>query len=165
MRIVLALVAPLVLAAGPVFAQSAAPCADPGYRAFDFWVGEWRVTRPDGQVAGRNVIDQTLGGCALRERWEGAGGMTGTSLNTYDPTSGAWHQTWIDDRGGFLLLTGGREGDAMVLTGETRDDEGTLRHRITWTPDDRGRVRQVWETSRDDGATWTVVFDGLYAPE
>ncbi len=32
-----------------------APCADPEYRKFDFWVGEWNVTA-NGQPAGHNLI-------------------------------------------------------------------------------------------------------------
>jgi hypothetical protein len=51
----------------------------------------------------------------------------------------------------------------MVLRGEMLDDEGPVTHRITWTPVADGQVRQLWEASRDGGATWSVVFDGLYA--
>jgi len=35
--------------------------------------------------------------------------------------------------------------------------------RISWTPQAGGRVRQLWESSADDGRTWQVVFDGMYA--
>jgi hypothetical protein len=28
---------------------------------------------------------------------------------------------------------------------------------------DGGKVRQHWESSADDGKTWTTAFDGLYA--
>ena len=45
----------------------------------------------------------------------------------------------------------------MVLEGIDAD----ARQRITWTLVDEG-VRQLWETSKDDGATWTVAFDGRY---
>ena len=33
----------------PVNAQQTAPCSDPAYRQFDFWVGKWEVFRPDGE--------------------------------------------------------------------------------------------------------------------
>ena len=36
------------------------------------------------------------------------------------------------------------------------------RERIAWTPNADGTVRQLWESSKDDGKTWTVSFDGLY---
>ena len=56
---------------------------------------------------------------------------------------------------------------AMVLEGWAAADDDDLgrvdRQRITWTRDDEGaEVRQVWETSTDDGKTWTVAFDGRY---
>jgi hypothetical protein len=38
-----------------------------------------------------------------------------------------------------------------------------LLQRITWTPEQDG-VRQHWQSSADDGATWTTVFDGHYRP-
>ena len=54
----------------------------------------------------------------------------------------------------------------MVLRG-TQDvanaKTGLTQHeRITWTPNADGSVRQRWETSTDDGKTWTVAFDGIY---
>jgi hypothetical protein len=159
----------LTIALGPVLAtaqepEPPAPCTAEEYRQFDFWIGSWEVTTPDGNVAGTNAIDSILNGCVLREQWRGAGGMTGTSYNTYDPHAGTWHQTWVDDRGGFLLLSGRLEEGSMVLRGEMVDDEGPVLHRITWTPVATGEVRQFWEASRDGGTTWSVVFDGRYAP-
>ena len=35
--------------------------------------------------------------------------------------------------------------------------------RITWERLPDGRVRQLWESSKDGGTTWTVAFDGYYA--
>ncbi len=130
-------------------------------RQFDFWVGDWSVT-VGGQVAGENRIDLILDGCALLENWTGKGGMTGKSLNFYDARRGMWHQTWIDNRGGALHLDGKFADGKMVLEGQHTDAKGkTLKHRITWTPIPAGGLRQVWETS-EDGATWSVAFDGLY---
>lgn len=143
-------------------ASPADTCAAGEHRQFDFWIGSWEVTTPDGEVAGTNEIERILGGCALRERWQGRGGMTGTSLNAYDPDAGTWHQTWVDDRGGFLLLSGGLQDGSMVLSGKMRDEKGPVTHRITWTPLEEGRVRQLWEVRR--GAEgWEVLFDGLYS--
>jgi hypothetical protein len=50
-----------------------------------------------------------------------------------------------------------------VLSGERPGREaGVVRHRITWTPLPDGTVRQHWQASRDDGATWDDLFDGRY---
>jgi hypothetical protein len=35
---------------------AARPCSAPAYRQFDFWLGDWKVRRPDGKIAGANRI-------------------------------------------------------------------------------------------------------------
>jgi hypothetical protein len=150
----------------PSLAAAATPAPQPNCdaavrRQFDFWVGDWSVA-VGGQHAGDNRIDKILGGCALLENWTGAGGMSGKSLNFYDPVREQWHQTWVDDRGGSLGLDGTFTGGNMVLSGKKQDKTGkTTLNRITWTALPSGQVRQVWETS-SDGKSWTLVFDGLY---
>lgn len=88
--------------------------------------------------------------CTLIERWRGNGGFTGTSLNSWDVQARQWRQHWIDNQGGLLQLTGGLDGGTW------------LRQRIRWTLLPDGAVRQHWQTSRDDGATWATEFDGRY---
>jgi hypothetical protein len=131
-------------------------------RQFDFWVGNWDVT-VGGKPAGENRIERILEGCGLLENWSGAGGMSGKSLNFYDPDREQWHQTWVDDRGGSLGLDGAFVGGSMVLTGTQKDQAGkTTLNRITWTALPSGQVRQLWEASSDNGKSWTIAFDGLY---
>jgi hypothetical protein len=141
------------------------PCRDSGYRQFDFWLGEWEVRSPAGELAGHNTISATMGGCGLREEWRGARGLLGTSLSTWSPPSRSWHQTWIDSSGTLLLLDGGLQDGAMVLEGEAplRGAEQTLRHRISWSvvDADPDHVRQHWQTS-EDGGEWQTAFDGHY---
>ena len=133
--------------------------------AFDFWIGEWEVVGPQGSRLGTSSIAAVLGTGALAEHWHGDGGFEGRSLNAYDATRGHWHQTWLDSTGGVLMLDGGPVGDAMVLEGMApgEDPSAMLLQRITWSPEEHG-VRQHWESSADDGATWTTVFDGHYRP-
>jgi hypothetical protein len=141
------------------------PCSAPEYRQFDFWIGHWDVFQPDGKRAGENLIEPILGGCALRETWQGNGGFAGTSLNAYDPTRRLWHQTWLDNQGGRLDLSGGLRGAAMVLEShEPHPDKPgvTLDQRIAWSVQPDASVRQLWETSEDGGKTWSVAFDGKY---
>ena len=139
------------------------PCAAPEYRQFDLWLGRWEVRTPGGTHAGTNDVTRILGGCVLQEHWSGAKGMHGTSFNIYDAATGRWHQTWVDDHGTLLTLDGRLENGAMVLRGETKGQDGaTVTQRITWSKLANGRVRQLWETSRDGGANWQVAFDGTY---
>jgi len=134
-------------------------CAGAEFHQFDFWIGEWDVFGPQGRKAGTNQITNVESGCALLERWSGAGGVTGTSLTFYDRSDGRWHQAWMDGSGKALRLAGGCRESAMVL--ESAPAAGR-QERVSWTPHTDGSVRQLWESSRDAGQTWTVVFDGTY---
>jgi len=142
------------------------PCAPAEHRQFDFWLGDWEVRNPAGTIVGHNRIESAHDGCVLIEHWTSVAGVTGTSVNIYDRDRRQWHQTWVDSGGGLLMLAGGTRGAAMVLVGDAFDADAptkSARQRITWTPLADGRVRQLWESSSDRGATWSVVFDGLYA--
>jgi len=151
-----------LLVAAPASAQNPTPCSAPEHRQFDFWVGEWEVTS-NGNQAGSNVIEPILGGCVLHESWTGASGNIGESFNTYDRTTGRWHQTWVDNAGSLLQLDGGLMDGAMRLSGSTVGQNGAeVMHRITWTVISENHVRQLWESSTDDGETWSVAFDGAY---
>jgi hypothetical protein len=167
--LILALMMPLAAGAQEPDSASpapATPCHSAGYHQFDFWIGDWDVTS-GGQPAGTNSIHPIHNGCALQENWQGAGegGITGTSFNIYDQATGRWHQTWVDSSGTLLLLDGGLIEGAMVLSGQrpARDGSGMVLHRISWTPNPDGTVRQLWEASKDDGGSWAVLFDGMYA--
>lgn len=137
-------------------------CDAPEYRQFDFWIGEWDVTGQDGRTLGRNRITRILDGCVLLEEWAGAGGGTGKSMNAWDRTSRTWRQTWLDNSGGRLELSGRMQGSSMVLSSEAPGPDGVVaRQRITFEPTDYG-VRQHWQRSTDGGKTWTTLFDGQY---
>jgi len=151
------------LRADPRFAalvEPLKPCAGPEHRQFDFWLGEWDVTSPQYPgTTSRSRISRLNDGCTIREEYDTPVAYAGTSLNFYDARRRLWHQTWIDNQGGALYLEGGLSGNAMVLSMTTGPQQA---QRITWTPLDDGRVRQHWEATADDGATWATVFDGYY---
>lgn len=169
--VMITLVAALAL---PTFAQQppqAPPkCDSPEHRQFDFWVGDWRVESPDGNVLGHNLVTLELNDCVLHEHWTGARGYRGESFNLFDRSTKQWHQTWVSQTGQLLLLNGGLDGESMRLEGESKRMDGTpVLDRITWTPLDgdgcRGCVRQFWEQSADSGKTWSVAFEGHYKPK
>jgi hypothetical protein len=147
-------------------AEAKPGCESPESRQFDFWVGTWRVTEK-GELSGRNSIQKIDSGCALLESWTDAAGSTGHSLNIYDARRRKWHQTWVDARGGLLVLEGELRNGSMVLEGAARPAKDGKQQidRITWTPLPSLQVRQHWEVSTDGGAHWSTVFDGLYTRE
>jgi hypothetical protein len=140
------------------------PCAEPEYRQFDFWLGDWEVRGPKGNIVGANRIERIEQGCALQENWIGSGNVTGRSINAYSRADKRWHQAWIGSSGQFLHLVGGLRGKEMVLEGTsvTTEARPTV-ERVTWTPLLDGKVRQFWQQSLDGGKTWTAAFDGMYA--
>ena len=162
----LALVALLFVATPPAAAQQPPTCDSAEHRQFDFWLGSWQVTTPDGKTAGANTIQSVLNGCALEESWRGAGGSIGKSLNMYYQRDGRWHQSWVDGAGGRLDLTGGLdEAGRMVLSGTMPGPEGgEVLHEISWEDLEDGNVRQHWRVSKDGGQSWQDAFVGVYSP-
>lgn len=153
------------------------PAADPGgcgeseaYRRLDFWVGTWEV-RSGGRTVGENRIRKIEGGCALTERWRSARDGTGTSLFYVVPGEGVWRQVWVTPNaarpGGVKEKTQvtAYEGPGVRFRGRVRVPGGDeYLDRTTLTPLAEGRVRQVIETSTDDGRSWRVGFDAVYVP-
>jgi hypothetical protein len=142
-------------------ANAAGACDASEHRQFDFWLGEWTVRTPDGKLAGVNSISSEYGGCVLHERYSTGRGYSGESLNIYDPSRKVWHQTWVDSSGTLLLLEGSLDGKSMVLQGQVANANQIIKHRITWTPNADGSVRQHWESTNAKGE-WTTAFDGTY---
>lgn len=152
----------VLVAAFASTAAAAGACDASDHRQFDFWLGEWNVHTPDGKLAGVNFISSEYGGCVLHERYSTNRGYSGESLNTYDAARKVWHQTWVDSSGTLLLLEGGLRGRSMVLEGQTMGaDSQATKHRISWTPNTDGSVRQHWE-STDSKGHWSTAFDGTY---
>lgn len=139
-------------------------CCTEKYSQFDFWIGTWEVTNPDGSKAGTNTIIKSQENCLLQENWASANGkVTGTSNNFYNYKTNQWEQIWVDNRGGILHLKGNRIGNQMILkTDEEFNENGEpFYHRVTWTLNSDGSVRQYWETITNNSDI-TIAFDGLY---
>jgi hypothetical protein len=156
----------LLLMAATGQAQASPPCAGPEFRQFDFFAGDWDTydMADTSTVVARNRVTSILDGCVLRETYEQRDGLVGESYSLYDAGRHAWHQSWVTNRGGLLLLDGGRDGGRMVLTGTERKPDGTasLLRGVWWS---EGRnVREKAERSTDGGKTWTPVFDIVFRP-
>ena len=139
-------------------------CCTEKHAEFDFWIGTWTVTNPNGTPAGTNTIDKIQDHCVLRQNWTSAkGNYTGTSSNFYNSQTKQWEQIWLDNQGGTLHLKGSRTGNQMILQSDElkTDKDQPYFHRITWTLNEDGTVRQYWETITN-GKDIIVAFDGLY---
>lgn len=136
-------------------------------RQFDYWLGEWDVfpsQAPPGQSpkVGDSKIDRISEGCGLLENWTSTGN-NGKSINYYDSTTQKWYQHWIGSGGGALRYEGVFHDNAMKFEGFTlvQDGKKTLQ-KLTFFKVDENTVRQLAETSADDGKTWVVSYDFRY---
>lgn len=152
---------------------NAFPCmADPKARQFDFWVGDWKVYQTGTKnLAGHSKIERVSGGCLILENWSSANGSnSGKSMNYYDPEKGKWEQVWVGAEGGpkvvHRFLNGVYKDEAMRFDFQTRDNQGKdLIGRFTFFNQGPDQVRQLNETSADNGATWQTTYDFTYIRE
>jgi len=143
--------------------DAVAPCKSSDFRQFDFWVGDWEVQDPAGNVVGQNLVTLEQDGCLIIEHWKDAGGVqTGTSFNNYDIRDKKWHQLYLDNSGNagaFPAMAGNFTGGKMVLL---TDDKSTPLFRWTWYTLAPDRVRQMAEQSSDGQKTWQIFWDSVY---
>jgi len=151
--------------AGHAAAAPASVCVEAEYRQLDFWLGDWDVYDVGApQAVARARISRILDGCVVHELYEQRDGVRGESFSIFDRTRGVWHQTWVTNHGRLLQIEGSLGGDRVVLSGRYKDDAGrTVMIRGTWWAAPEG-VRELAETSGDDGGSWKPAFDLLFRP-
>jgi hypothetical protein len=135
------------------------------HKDFDFWLGEWKVYKTGtDQFVGNSKIESINDGFAIIETYSTPSGYKGSSLNNYNKLSGKWEQYWSDNTGFVLHMSGGVKNNSMVMDDILLHHDHSTHNRITWTPNEDGTVRQVWEQSYDEDFSWSVIFDGTYVP-
>jgi hypothetical protein len=160
----------------PAAVTPVAACASPEHRQFDFWIGDWDVavhartslTSEEWVVArGRQRIESILGGCAISENFTAEGPKqpwAGRSFSSWQPTLGKWRQSWVDDSGGFIALTGGMEDGEMRLYGEPRTvKDVSFQMRMVFKDVTADSMRWEWQRSTDNWATSMATMTIDYA--
>ncbi|MBI1780243.1 MAG: hypothetical protein HYR66_02595 [Sphingobacteriales bacterium] len=150
--------------------QNKIPCADPVYRQFDFWAGEWNVFDTKGAKAGDSKISIILDSCVILEEWTSTAvtngfRYSGKSFNTYNAATKQWQQTWIDNAAGTTEFLRGEGSDGKIILYADKvvgaDGKSFLR-RLTFTKLSEDKVRQFGERSDDGGNTWKTEYDLEY---
>lgn len=127
-----------------------------------FWLGSWDVFAPDGELVGRNMIEEVLDGQAVLEHWSSEHGDGKSLFYAHAPT-GEWRQVWIMANGSVKeKRTVEAPPGAVRFQGEIVREGRELLDRTTLSSRDDGCVHQLIEMSDDGGRTWTATFDGHY---
>jgi hypothetical protein len=138
-------------------------CDAPEHRQLDYWIGEWNVIdQATGKQVGTSRIEKLLNGCIIFESWKGQDQFQGHSFNLYNREDGKWQQVWVDSRGQRIDFTGELRSDGIYYEGPFRSAGKKVLSRMKFLKLPGNRIRQLWEQSTDQGATWKVLFDGLY---
>ena len=134
------------------------PCSDPAFSQFDFWLGEWDLTYND-TARGTNSIKRVNDGCTIEENFNDNGqGFRGQSWSVYNPLTKQWQQTWVDNQGGYIVLTGEFKDDKMVLTTQpikNKDSVDVISRMIFYNIEENS-LDWSWEKSEDGGKSWKV---------
>ena len=133
-------------------------------RQFDFWLGEWDLSWGDGATA-TNSVYRDFDGHVIVESFDGrpALELQGTSLSTYDPASGKWKQTWVDNQGSHYEFAGAFRAGEMELRTETEVCGRPTLLRMRWFNIREDALDWAWERSDDGGQHWTPLWEVAYS--
>jgi hypothetical protein len=138
-----------------------ATCATPANHQLDFWIGDWDIVvharakadAPLVDAKGRQHVEAVLGGCAIAETFAADGpgpAWAGRSYSSWQPQLAKWRQTWVDDSGGYIALTGGIENGVMTLYGEP---SASFQMRMVYERVTPTSLHWEWQRSSDAWAT------------
>lgn len=136
------------------------PCSAPEASQFNFWVGNWDLTWNDS-LHGTNRVEQMFGNCTIHENFSDPRlSYLGQSWSVYNPNNKQWQQTWVDNQGGYIPLTGGMVKDSMILLTAERNvptrisPTGKLISRMVYYNITRDTFDWSWQASTDGGSVW-----------
>lgn len=145
------------------------PCPAASASDFDFWVGEWQLRRPTGELFATTVVTSELDGCVIMEDFINVGGNQARSMSAFDAATGTWHQIYQDNFIGNWRMQGGLEDGSMVLSSDQEVfnfNTQTFQRReavSTWSSSPDGSVTQFIEGKLGDSDVFTF-FDARYEP-
>lgn len=130
------------------------PCSSPEFNQFDFWLGKWDLFYSDSMHA-TNQITKDLDGCVIFENFnDPKQQFKGKSWSVYNPAKQRWEQTWVDNQGAYITLTGAFENDKMTLS----TAPGISQKRMIFYNVKESALDWVWESTTDSGRTWKQLW-------
>jgi hypothetical protein len=147
-----------------VLAQDPGGCsANAESRRLDFWLGDWTVAYPGMSATSNSNVHLSLDKCLVVESWVGGKGHTGENMFAYSADDKSWHGMFADNEGRVHVFEGTVAQGSAEFTGPSRGPNGeAVFNRIKIVRRSDNHVQQSWEKSKDNGATWTMEFQGDY---
>lgn len=155
-------------------------CNDQVHAQFDFWIGDWQVFDAESdELIGFDRIARIFDGCVVRQEWTqfndafrpegGYGRLRGESLFSV-MNDGLWRQTWVDNSGFSVALSGGpgEAADEIILLSDAVPYESpnggyvSVYFRWHWRLLETGEVRSWGYTRVTDAGVWEPSFNNLY---
>ena len=132
------------------------PCSSTEASQFNFWIGDWELTWNDTSH-GTNRVQKIMDGCAVNENfYSPALKYSGSSWSMYNPRLKLWQQTWIDNQGGYIALSGKFENNEMTLTTASQKlpDGSEIISRMVFFNITPQNFDWRWESTKDNSASW-----------
>jgi len=104
-------------------------------------------------------VKHVLDGCVVQENFnDPTQHFTGTSWSVYNPKTSKWQQTWVDNQGAYITLTGKFESGQMILStppAKLQNKKLSVSRMIFYNirPDS---FDWNWENSTDNGTSWKL---------
>lgn len=152
------LIACLVMTSAFSQTTSVKPCAAPESDQFDFWLGTWDAVYNDS-IHATNEITKDLDGCVIHEHFKDPfSKLNGNSWSVYNTKTQKWQQTWVDNQGGYIVLTGDfKDGKMTLFTEPTTGPKGNkVQYRMLYQNITGKSFDWSWDSTRDEGKTWQV---------
>jgi hypothetical protein len=155
----------LMFAAGAAFTlavvqQGPKPPAE--VKQFDFWVGSWKCSGESYDAAGKashtegkNTITRSFDGFVIQEDFHMLG-FHGMSVSVFDPNAKLWRQTWVDNGGSYIALTGKFEDGKMTLQTLPRPKAPNSANRMIFSNIKKDSFDWDWEATTDGGKSWKL---------
>lgn len=143
---------------------------DKAEAAMHFWVGSWDCyDSSTGVLAGKNTLSFRVGKNVIHESWTAAGQTnTDESWNVFNRQTLSWEQTWVDHAGNLLHVSAPASSDeyeGLMFVGENISPMNQMTgSKMHVRPYEDGYVLQTGYSSKDEGKTWTQVYEFVYVP-
>jgi hypothetical protein len=131
----------------------------------NFMLGKWDLFT-NGSLIGNSVVDTILNSHVIEENFTELPPepFLGKSWITFNEYAQHWEMTQVDNQGNHSFFTGGFKDNKIIFERNFKNRKGEDRiQRLTYYNISNTTFDWTFDTSADDGKTWTVYYNVHYA--